>query len=94
MEDPPLAQHFSLFGVSPHLPVQPSDATPHGNWTFGKCVGRVVSQQPQMWPVVVMNILKMVTGHRGNRDEVEVHVDVRPGDEIVIYCRTSEGEVE
>ena len=46
-----------------------------------------------MWPDLVMNILKAVVGFSGDEDEVKVHVDMQPRDEIVVYCETTEGEV-
>lgn len=93
MEDPPLAQYFTLSGISPHIPTEPAQTPSRVKQTLTKCVGRVTAFQPQMWPTFAMNILKMVSGCSGDRDEVKVCVEMCPGDEIVIHCNTTEGEV-
>jgi hypothetical protein len=42
---------------------------------------------------MAMDRLKMAAGCPSSCNEVEVHVDVRPGDRIVVYLSTSEGEL-
>ena len=93
MEDPPLAQYFTLAGLSPHIPKEPSETSSCVKQALKKCVGRAATFKLQMWPVFAMNVLKMIAGCPGDLDEVEVRVDMRPGGEIVVYCNTTEGEV-
>ena len=93
VEHPPLAQCFSLYGISPHLPEKQIHTRFQVNRALERCVGRSGTFQPQMWPLFAMNILKMVSGHRGNCNEVKVRVQMWPGDQVVVYCHTSEGEV-
>ena len=93
MEDPPLAQYFTLAGLTPHIPKEPSETSSRVKQALNKCVGRVTSFQPQMWPSFAMNILKMIAGCPGDLGEVKVRADMWPGGEIVVYCDTTEGAV-
>lgn len=43
------------------------------------------------WAEVAMGILRNIVG--SDTQEVEVHADIKPGDRIVIYHDTQDGEV-
>ena len=86
----PLARQFVLDGISPRLNLEKyrtlSDAQKK------TCIGRSATAHHENWCLLAMETLRSLTGVSSR--EVEVHANTKPGDRIVIYCDTDEGEVQ
>ena len=54
-------------------------------------IGHLDALHPEKWGLVVMEMLRSIAG--SDSGEVKVRVNMKPMDEMVIYCDTNEGEV-